>query len=81
MSGFSSTSITFDYINSTVNTAVTAKEGDLKAVISDMGDAPSTQDLLKLQQQTQQWTLMTQIQSTVVKEVGDAMKGVIQKAG
>ncbi len=81
MSGFSSTSISFDYINSTVNNAVTSKEGDLKNTISEMGDSPTTQDLLMLQQQTQQWTLMTQIQSTVVKEVGDAMKGVIQKAG
>ncbi len=81
MSAFSASSITFDYINNTVNRAVTTKEGNLMNVVTDMGDAPTTQDLLMLQQQVTQWTMFTQVQSTLVKEVGDAMKGVIQKAG
>lgn len=74
-------SITMDFINNTVNQAVQHKESTLMQVITNMGDAPTTQDLLVLQQQVQQWTMFTQIQSTLVKEVSDAMKGVIQKAG
>lgn len=74
-------SITMDFINNTVNQAVKSKETNLMQVITNMGDAPTTQDLLVLQQQVQQWTMFTQIQSTLVKEVSDAMKGVIQKAG
>lgn len=74
-------SITMDFINNTVNQAVKNKETNLMQVITNMGDAPTTQDLLVLQQQVQQWTMFTQIQSTLVKEVSDAMKGVIQKAG
>ncbi len=74
-------SVTMDFINNTDNKAVSNKETSLMKVITDMGDAPTTQDLLLLQQQVQQWTLFTQIQSTLVKEVSDAMKGVIQKAG
>lgn len=77
----STNGLTFDYINNTVASAVKAKEADLQTQISKLGTAPTTTDLLMLQQQVQQWTMMTQIQSTLVKEVSDAMKGVIQKAG
>lgn len=73
--------ITFDYINNSVATVVQSRETDLKAQISKLGANPSTTDLLNLQQQIQQWTMVTQIQSTLVKEISDAMKGVIQKAG
>ena len=76
-----SSGLTFDYINNSVATAVRSKESQLMNQIARLGDAPTTGDLLALQQQVQQWTMMTQIQSTLVKEVSDAMKGVIQKAG
>jgi len=73
--------ITFDYINSSVAIVVQSRESDLKVQISKLGANPTTSDLLNLQQQIQQWTMVTQIQSTLVKEISDAMKGVIQKAG
>ncbi len=73
--------ITFDYINNSVASVVQSREADLKGQISKLGANPSTTDLLNLQQQIQQWTMVTQIQSTLVKEISDAMKGVIQKAG
>ena len=73
--------ITFDYINNSVASVVQSREADLKGQISKLGANPSTTDLLNLQQQIQQWTMVTQIQSTLVKESSDAMKGVIQKAG
>ena len=81
MSSYSGTSITFDYINGTVNQALSGKERTVKGILSEMGDSPTTQDLLVLQQQVQQYTLFTEIQSTLVKEVGDSMKGVVQKSG
>lgn len=73
--------LTFDYINSSVAQVVRSRESTLQAQISALGTNPSTMDLLNLQQQIQQWTMMTQVQSTLVKEISDAMKGVIQKAG
>jgi type III secretion protein F len=73
--------ITFDYINNSVASVVQSREVDLKGQISKLGANPSTTDLLNLQQQIQQWTMVTQIKSTLVKEISDAMKGVIQKAG
>jgi type III secretion protein F len=72
--------ITFDSINASITQVTSRRELDLKKTISGLGDAPSTGELLALQQQVQQWTMFTQIQSTIVKEVSEAMKGVIQKA-
>jgi type III secretion protein F len=81
MTAIASSGLTFDYINTSVATAVRSKEADLMTQISKLGTDPTTTDLLVLQQQIQQWTMMTQVQSTLVKEISDAMKGVIQKAG
>ena len=73
--------LTFDYINNTVGSVVTNAEADLKTRAASMNKDTSQAELLMLQQEVSKWTLMTQIQSTLVKEVSDAMKGVIQKAG
>ncbi|MFC4160068.1 EscF/YscF/HrpA family type III secretion system needle major subunit [Chitinimonas lacunae] len=72
--------LTFDFINSTLQTYTQSREADLKAQISALGENPSTADLLAMQQKLQSWTMMTQLQSTVVKELADALKGIIQKA-
>lgn len=72
--------ITFGSIANSMGAVGAAREADLKATIDKLDSEASTLDLLKLQQQMQQWTMFTQIQSTVVKEVADAMKGVIQKS-
>ena len=73
--------LTFDYINSTVFNVVQNREQALLSQIGALGNNPTTAELLAMQQQIQQWTMLTQIQSTVVKEVGDALKGIVQKSG
>ena len=73
------TTLSFDFINSTVATAVQSKETDLLGQIQNLGTAPTTADLLVLQQGVTQWTMMTEIQSTLVKDMSDAMKSIIQK--
>jgi type III secretion protein F len=73
--------LTFDYINSTVYNVVQNREQALLSQIGALGNNPTTAELLSMQQQVQQWTMLTQIQSTVVKEVGDALKGIVQKSG
>lgn len=72
--------INFNTLNSTLGKVSQTREAELQTTITGMDDSATTTDLLRLQQQIQQWTMFTQIQSTVVKEVADAMKGVIQKA-
>lgn len=74
------TGLTFDSINSSIAQVTTRREASLKELIAGLGDSPSTADMLSMQQQIQQWSMFTQIQSTIVKELSDAMKGVIQKA-
>lgn len=76
-----SSGLNFDYINSSIATIVKNRESALQTQISSLGESPSTADLLTLQQQIQQWSMTTQIQSTLVKEVSDALKSIIQKAG
>lgn len=76
-----SSGINFDFINNSISKVVQSREAELKTQISALGANPTTSDLLNMQQQLQQWTMTTQIQSTLVKEISDAMKGIIQKAG
>ncbi|WP_263768608.1 EscF/YscF/HrpA family type III secretion system needle major subunit [Propionivibrio soli] len=74
--------LSFDYIGTSVANVVENAETSLKNKISSLdADTASSTDLLLLQQEISKFTIMTEIQSTLVKELSDAMKGVIQKAG
>ena len=76
-------SISFNYINDTVMQAYFAREQDLRTSIAALrakGQDVSNVDLLDLQTKVQQWSLMTQVQTTLTKELGDTMKGIVQKA-
>lgn len=74
--------INFELVNSSVYEAVKTRETLLRNRIVEIGseENPGTLDLLLLQQEIQQWSMMIQIQSTVVKELSDTMKGIIQKS-
>lgn len=82
MAMISSPGINFDTVNRTIAQAVTARETSLRNTITEVGsqETPSSVDLLIMQQEIQQWSMMIQIQSTVVKELSDSMKGIIQKS-
>lgn len=76
-------SISFNYLNDTVMQAYQARELDLRNAVTQLrakGTDVSNVDLLDLQTKVQQWSLMSTLQSTLAKEVGDAMKGIVQKA-
>ena len=73
--------LNMDFLNDTVMKSIGQQEQDLKTTIEKTGIIPSTGDLLMLQQGVQKWSMTVQIQSTMTKELSDAMKGVIQKAG
>lgn len=73
--------LNFDYVGTSVASAVQSAETSLKAKISALNPATaSPTDLLVLQQEVSKWTMMTEIQSTLVKTISDAMKGIIQKS-
>lgn len=74
--------LSLDYVSQTMLTAVTNAEQTLRTTIQQQA-ASQTQtpsDLLVLQKQIQEWAMITQLQSTVVKELADAAKSVIQKS-
>ena len=72
--------ISFSVINDTMINAITTQESSLRAAIQAAGNNPTTTQLLSLQQQVQQWTVLTDLQSTLSKTIADAMRGVIQKS-
>lgn len=74
--------LSLDYVSQSMLTAVTNAEQTLRTTIQAQA-ASQTQtpsDLLVLQKQIQEWSMITQLQSTVVKELADAAKSVIQKS-
>ncbi len=77
-----SVSLSSDYINQLGINALNTRETNLRAAIEKVNakESPSSVDMLDLQQQVQQWSMMIQIVSTLAKEVTDALKGVVQKS-
>lgn len=75
--------MSLDSVNAVGQSAVGAAEADLGAQLQSMqgkGDV-SMADTMALQFKMQQFTLNVQLQSTLVKDFGDAMKSVVQKMG
>ncbi|MBO1076536.1 EscF/YscF/HrpA family type III secretion system needle major subunit [Roseomonas marmotae] len=70
---------TFEAITLSLGQVTAGREDALHASVPTIAPEP-TADMLAMQQQMQQWSMMTQIQSTIVKGLSDAMKGVVQKA-
>ena len=74
--------LSLEYITNVGLNSVDAFENQIKAKFDQTrGTDVLTTTMLELQSMTQKWSLLTQIQSTLIKEVSDAMKGVVQKAG
>lgn len=79
-----SSGLNFNAVNDTIYESIRTQESRLRDTISNLStDADgniSQADLLMLQQQTQQWTMMIELQSTITKQIADSLKGVIQKS-
>lgn len=76
----SSGGLSFTSIGNTLGQITTAREAELQRNIAGLDASARPEDLLNLQVSMQQWSMFTQLQSTIVKELGDALKGVVQKA-
>ncbi|HET8597398.1 MAG TPA: EscF/YscF/HrpA family type III secretion system needle major subunit [Castellaniella sp.] len=79
-----SAGLNFNAVNDTIYNSIRAQESKLRDTISgistDADGNVSQTDLLKLQQQTQQWSMMIELQSTITKQISDSLKGIIQKS-
>lgn len=76
--------LSFNDINNTIYQGLRTQESKLRTTLANIGTnadgSVSQADLLQMQQQVQQWTMMIDIQSTITKQLADALKGIIQKA-
>lgn len=43
-------------------------------------EEPSTADLLQFQTAMKRWSLSHELEGTIIKELGDTLKGIVQKA-
>ncbi|MGB3068124.1 MAG: EscF/YscF/HrpA family type III secretion system needle major subunit [Ottowia sp.] len=72
--------INFAYIAQKMGPVLGNTETALRTRLDNLGDNPTQTDLLDMQVGLQKWTMLIQLQSTINKELGDALKGIIQKA-
>ena len=79
-----SSGLNFNAVNNTIYNGIRSQESKLRDTIAkletDADGNISQADLLMMQQQTQQWTMMIELQSTITKQIADSLKGIIQKA-
>ena len=79
-SGVARGGFNYDQIANTMGQSTSTSEANLQSFSQTM-DQTSAADMLKLQNMTQQWSMAVNLQSTTIKMVGDALKGIVQKTG
>lgn len=79
--GSSQTSLSMDVIANKIAPAMKNTETRMMGLLESLGPHASAGDLLQAQTTITQWTLKANLQSALVKEIGDALKGIIQKSG
>ena len=79
MSGIGS-GFDYDSVTNTIGAGVAKVEGDVTSLESSM-DPNSAADLIKMQMAMQKWSVVIGLESGLVKTIGDALKGLVQKIG
>lgn len=78
-----SSGLSLNHVNSTVFQGLRTQEARLRDTLAGIGNADGTvdqTDMLRMQQEIQQWSMLVDIQSTITKQISDSIKSVIQKA-
>jgi type III secretion protein F len=73
-------STTYSAIQQSIGSQVAKADSEMQTFSQTM-DPTSTADMLKMQQKMQEWNMVVSLQSTIIKDIGDALKGIIQKSG
>lgn len=74
----SATGLNFTSISDYAAGGITSAEA---AIVAQIGkENPTATDLIALQTAVQQWSLAISTTSSVIKDLGDSLKGVIQRA-
>lgn len=69
-----------DDVSNQVGRVIQRNESDLRTTLYSTNKETSATDLLNMQLKLQSWSVSVQMQSSIVKELGDALKGVVQKS-
>ena len=69
-----------DDVSNKVGQVIRRNESDLQSTLYSANKETSATDLLNMQLKLQSWSVSVQMQSSIVKELGDALKGVVQKS-
>jgi type III secretion apparatus needle protein len=70
----------YSSIGDTVGRGTAAADANLRSFSATM-DPGNTADMIKMQNLTQQWSVAVTLESNLVKTIGDALKGIVQKIG
>ena len=72
--------VNFEQINSTLGAKFQESQSQLESAMKNV-DLSKPEGMWEMQKSMQKWSMSIQLQSTMVKELGDALKGIIQKMG
>ena len=67
----------FNGISTALNKAVTTAQNELDTLKDANLHDPT--EMLKFQQKVNEWTIATNLQSTTIKALKDALQGIVQK--
>ena len=76
-----SNTLSLKYIEDTFIPAVETSHAAVKTAIATLGSDGDIGEMLKIQLKMQGYTTMTELTSSVTKQVGDSIKGIVQKSG
>ena len=65
-------------MSNNLNSVVTQKASELEALSSNPNSLDDTAHMLEMQQAMQTWSMSINLQSTLMKNYGDAVKSIIQ---
>ncbi|MCC9620344.1 EscF/YscF/HrpA family type III secretion system needle major subunit [Thalassospira sp. MA62] len=71
-------SLTFNSIGQSLGNNMKASENDFNNFMQNM-DSSDPSQMIEMQRKMQEWTLSVQMQTSTIKSLGDALRGVIQK--
>jgi len=80
MSGINSGNFNYGAVGSTLGQGTQAAESNMRNFAGTM-DTSSTADMIRMQTMTQQWSVAVNLESNLVKTIGDALKSIVQKVG
>lgn len=80
MSGIGGGNFNYGAVGSSLGQGTRTAETNLRDFSRTM-DTGSTADMIRMQSMTQQWSVAVNLESNLIKTIGDALKGIVQKVG